>query len=150
MKKYLFTQDCGIFLNQILIAVNCQYKDILDYAKKYGNKEFIDGIIQYKKTINSLLTKKGFVILNKTLNYGGLLYLENFENKWRYLKTLLHEIHHLVFMVARQKNFEDEMEAQAYLFDYLFSDIRRKLFDKIEKDKKIAKGKRLTNKKKGE
>jgi len=140
--KYLFTQSCGIFRNDILVAVGCNYDDILKYAEKYGTKRFVIGIKKNEDNIKELIDRKGFAILNKDLAYAAILYLEDFKDNWERLDTLLHELHHLVFMVARQKNFEDEMEAQAYLFEDLFRNIRHQLNWELKQIKKHKKNKK--------
>jgi hypothetical protein len=41
--------------------------------------------------------------------------------------TLTHETNHLIYLISRWFGFEDEMEAQAYLQEWLHKEIRKKL-----------------------
>jgi len=140
IKKYIFTQSCGIFKNDVLVAVNCSFNDILKYAKKHGNQGFVEGIKKNKSEINELILRNdGFVILNNDLLFSGILYLKRYDVNWKSITTLLHELHHLVYLVADQKNFEGEMEAQAYLFESLFNQIRIRLSEELTRLKKLRK-----------
>jgi len=45
MKKYIFAISCGIFMNEVLVAINSSYEDILEYAKENKlRKSVIKGI----------------------------------------------------------------------------------------------------------
>lgn len=44
---------------------------------------------------------------------------------WDYWETVLHETHHLIHWISQKKMMAEEMEAQAYLFEYVFRKIRR-------------------------
>lgn len=55
-----------------------------------------------------------------------ILILKPYKNKWIFWDTLVHELNHIVFWLSEMKMLEKEMEAQAYLQEYLFREIRRK------------------------
>ena len=56
-----------------------------------------------------------------------LLLLRKVRDDWDYWEILLHETHHITWYLAEGKMFQKEMEAQAYLQEYLFHAIRRKI-----------------------
>ena len=56
-----------------------------------------------------------------------VMWFPSYEDTWKFWECLLHETNHVVFSLARDKNMQDETEAQAYLHEYLFKHIRRKL-----------------------
>jgi len=132
--KCIFTQSCGIFKNDILVSVGGSYKDILNYIKKNAEDWFPKAIKEKKEIIEELLTAKGFAMMDKSFRGAGIIWIKSYKNRWEDIETLLHELHHMVFMVARQKHFEEEMEAQAFLFENLFQQIRRGIVNKL-KDK---------------
>jgi hypothetical protein len=67
----------------------------------------------------------GFVIYDEKCK--RVMWLPKWNGKYRELSNLAHEIHHLVFLLAKQKGFQDEIESQAYLFQYLLDNIYKKL-----------------------
>lgn len=128
-KKDIFIEDCGIFKNDILVCVNVSYEDILQFAKK---KKLFNPVIEYltkqQDIIKQLVSEKlGFVFELGPIKAYLLWFKEYDYKKWEDIERLLHEIYHLVDFVARQKSFENEMEAKAYLFEDLFSKIRWRL-----------------------
>lgn len=58
-----------------------------------------------------------------------VLLLDKLNNDWTYWETLIHELNHIVLYLADQKKFADEMECQAYLQEYLFREIRHKIYE---------------------
>ena len=134
--KCLFIEDCGIFQNQILVGVGVSYKEIIDFSKKEkANDWFTKGLEERKDIIESLIKegKTGFVMEGNDLRGAFLLWLEKYDWKdWHTIEVLLHELHHLVYFTARQKSFEMELEAQAFLFEDLFHRMRRKLAEKLK------------------
>ena len=53
----------------------------------------------------------------------------NWANDWRHWDGLLHEVTHLIHAVlGHSKNMMDEDEARAYQTEFLFREIRRKLW----------------------
>ena len=76
---------------------------------------------------------KGLFCWNEMVE-GCVLLLRPYQDAWEYWETLMHEIQHIVQYLAKCKGMNDEPEAQAYLFEFLFRSIRRKLqgTDKID------------------
>lgn len=56
-----------------------------------------------------------------------VIFLRTPKNSWDYWETLMHELHHMVYYETKASSLEKETEAQAYLFEYLFHTIRRKI-----------------------
>lgn len=56
-----------------------------------------------------------------------IIFLKTPKNCWDYWETLMHELHHMVYYETKESSLEKETEAQAYLFEYLFRTIRRKI-----------------------
>ena len=136
MKKFIFIQTCGIFRNEIIVAINSSYEDIMKFAKKEKlRRDFIFGLQDHKEVIEEQYEKAGYVLMNEELRYSAILGLKDFSTTWESISVLLHEIHHLVAMVAVQKGFVPELEAQAFLFESLFRDIRKTLHAEIAKQK---------------
>ena len=124
--KSVFLQDCGIYSNQIIVAIECEKQDILNWLTKQERikKEAIDWIKGENEAFEIFNEMNALVAHND----GKLmLLLKKVEDDWDYLETLLHELNHVVWYIARDRRFRDEMEAQAYLQEYLFHSIRRKL-----------------------
>jgi hypothetical protein len=121
--KYYFIQNWGTYSNQTLVIVGYDYKETVKILKRYKQAEpFINIMTEDKLENDFVLTKDG-----KTL-----LYLRYFEDAWDWYEVLMHEIHHLVhFVIAEQRQMADEPDAQAYQFEYLFKNIRRKIQNKF-------------------
>ena len=56
-----------------------------------------------------------------------IIFLKTPKNSWDYWETLMHELHHMVYYETKESSLEKETEAQAYLFEYLFHTIRKKI-----------------------
>lgn len=131
--KFIFTQDCGILSNEIFVCAGATKEEVLMFVKDKKNN--------FKKDIKNHIEKlKCWELLNDNnealVSYDDnliFMLLKKVENNWTYWETLLHETHHIVEIIARQKMAQDEMELKAYLQGYLFRNIRRKLqgVDKI-------------------
>lgn len=115
-KPKIFTQDCGAYTNEILVLCGVEdKKQIFKYLKKVRakvdfSKWVLENFDDWKNDIK-----------------GKRLAQVCWEDKEDIGKVLMHEIHHIVLLLAKQKGFLEELENQAYLFEYLFHSIRRKL-----------------------
>ncbi len=120
MKKINFIQDCGIYDYQFNVYVG------------FTQDEMIKNLVRYKKVDNLIKEIKkadfksgGFVLYDEESK--RIVWLPKWTRKWQELSNLAHEIHHIVFLLAKQKGFEDEIESQAYLFQYLLDNVYKKL-----------------------
>jgi hypothetical protein len=127
-RKFMGEFNCGIFKNEFILGVNCEYDDFLKYAKEtYCSEEFINYIKEIKEDYKKYTdTSNGFVNFDYKKGYG-ILNLKKFEDSWEFYEIMLHEICHIVDFISEQKHLEKEMEARAYLTEYLFKDIRKKI-----------------------
>lgn len=142
--KFKFIQDWGSYQNDTLVYVGYGKEEIKKDLQKYQDSATV---ISNLETVDF----DGFRGLVITDRAKTLLVLSKWDGGWEYLEVLIHEIHHLVYMVmVKNKMMEDEMEAQAYQQEYMFRQIRQKLNKKLEilknKKKAMAKAKKATKK----
>ena len=129
-KEMMFVQTCETYQNEILVLVGATDKNkLFRYLKKIkARADFslwvLEDFSDWEKNIKS--EKKGLFCWNKNVE-GLVLFLRPLKNDWEYWETLMHEIQHIVQHLAKCKGMNDEPEAQAYLFEFLFRSIRRKL-----------------------
>ena len=125
----VFIQDTGPYRHEILISIGATREEILAYAKKELTKESykmardcVNKTDCLEKIANG--DNYGFAVLNGRYIY---LFMKPYEDEWGFWENLLHELHHVVGFITELKRLEGEMEAQAYLQEYLFKEIRRKI-----------------------
>lgn len=137
--KVIFWQDTGAFQDNFLVSVGMKKKEILSYAKRTGACEntltLIDDLEPEDFTKE---VRVGMTLFEKKTKAVVLLYFPEFEDNWEKWETLMHETHHLVHYLSKKKGFEEEPEAQAYLQEYIFRAIRRKLTFHLKRKKKKA------------
>ena len=128
-KPCIFTQDYGTYSDEILVV-----SGITDKKKVFAYLKKIHALVPFSKWIltdwdefqEKLKKNKGLFCWNTEVS-GTVLFLQQCGDAWDFWTTLLHETNHIVFQIAHRKGMKDEMEAQAYLQEYLFNSIRRKL-----------------------
>ena len=136
LKELIFVQDTGVYNDEILVVAGITDKTkVLSFLKRYkADKKFSEWIAQdFDIWIEGIKKEnKASFCFNKDAN-GIVLILCSPKDTWDYWETLMHEVHHAVFNLSVRKSLIEEMEAQAYLMEYLFRSIRRKLqgVDKI-------------------
>lgn len=130
-KPLIFVQDFGTYTNEMLVLVGVENKkEVFTYLKRIKAKvDFSKWVLEdfdsWKERIEEK-KQKGLFCWNDEVE-GTVLLLRPFEDTWEYWEVLLHEIHHAVDYLVKNNLMEKEIEAQAYLFEYLFRSIRRKL-----------------------
>lgn len=136
MKKKIFIIDCGTYTNEVLVAVNQKYDEIIKYLKEDRQvsdknvKEFSESKDYIEKTTKS---NPGFVIY---FDSGFmLLWLKLKRLDWRFYEVLLHECSHIVNFVFREKKINDD-EAFAYQLEFIFKTIRQKIHEKNNYNKR--------------
>jgi hypothetical protein len=144
--KYTFTQFCETFEIEIVCFIGLDYEDILkEVNKKLYNNEFKE-CIKKDGTLEKYIEKDlGFFTHYKDKGFMTL-WMKEYKDEWDFYEILLHELHHGVHIISESRGFMDEMEAKAYLFQYLFREIRRKIQNKELKNAKVSK---LSKRKKG-
>lgn len=121
----MFIQDWGTLCNETLVCVGGKYCDMVAWL--IAHKEKAEFLKEYRARIESIIagTNQGCAVSHEN---GSVLWLRQYSWKsWDNIETLLHEIYHLVHFASKQKGIEDETEFQAYQFEYLFRNIRRKI-----------------------
>jgi len=135
-KELMFIQEYGTYTNQMLVIVGVSdKKKVFRFLKKNRvNVDFSKWVLEdfsdWKENIDKKL--EGMFCWKNGVG-GVVLILRPPNDSWEYWEVLMHEIHHAVQHLAKQKDMFEELEAQAYLFEHLFRSIRKKLqgIDKI-------------------
>lgn len=133
-KPFAFILDWGLFPDQTLVVVGTKsLEEIKALAKKIkASKAFIDDL-------NSLVeyTDKPFFGRCKG-NGSSVLQLPPYEDTWVFWETLMHELHHAVYLTLDiGRDMRGEVEALAYAHESLFRIVRRGL-QKVDKLKTVT------------
>lgn len=128
-KTKIFTQDCGTYSDQILVICGATKKETHAYLKNVkANKDFSEWVLNdFSEWENRTKAQNSALFCWNEKVEGCVLFLRPLKDCWEYWETLMHECHHATLHLAKKKMFQDEMENQAYLFEYLFRSIRRKI-----------------------
>lgn len=135
LKPTIFWQDTGIFGDSFIVAVGKTKKQILAFAKT-ADPHIKELIAELEDDDLSKNLRSGMTLVGKHTNVVALIYLPEMTNLWDSWETLMHECHHAVFHLSKKKGLTEEMETQAYLQEYLFHHIRRRLMKKQPKQTK--------------
>ena len=124
-KPIIFIQDTGTYSNELIVCAGGTKEDVLKHFKKRRD---------VKKNALEWLTAKAWEVFkeHKAVTYTddsgrAIIVTRVYEDTWDYWETLMHELHHYVRSFSQWKLMEKEDEALAYLHEYLFRSIRRKL-----------------------
>ena len=130
IKDKLFIQSYGTYTNELFVIVGIHNKkEIFKFCKKEKvkadcTKWILENIEDWNKDIKD--KNKGQVCWDD-ITHCVVLMLRTPEDTWDYWEVLMHECHHIVQNLAERKNMLREPEAQAYLQEFLFHSLRRKL-----------------------
>lgn len=126
-KKNIFIQDSGIFYNEFVVCTGISAEELKKYAEKEKfNKNFFKFIFddgEYQKPEKLM----AYTYSNAESNIVYLVSFPDFEDTWNFWNHVLHEVVHVVQANERKHGLFKEDEARAYLTEYLFTNIRRKL-----------------------
>ena len=127
--RIIFIQPLDPYRHDIIVAAGATKEDILRFCKKEKViREFTDIIREEVDAFPIAINKLGlFFWRKKGERLLFLLLLRPFQDKWEYWECLIHELAHVVQRLAVDKMMESEDEARAYLQEFLFRSIRRKL-----------------------
>ena len=125
MVKKIFIQDWGTYLDKTLVVVNSEFKDVVSFCK--SNKIYHRDMKKMLKILKEEMASDCKGSLIESDEKRTLLYIRKFDYSWESYSIILHEIHHEVYLWAKKNCMENEMEAQAYQFEYLFNEINKKL-----------------------
>lgn len=122
--RQYFVQGCGTYTNQILVVVGYTPAETAALMRRKKFHKYV--INEYEKDHKDEPEDRG---LGACWFHDGasVIWFPQYENTWNFWETLIHEIFHFVHFMGEQRNMEDEDEALAYLQEYLFRQIRRKL-----------------------
>ena len=123
-KAKVFLQDIPPYEQNLLVCSGVtKSKQVMDFVTNKEVKQWVkDNGQKFADILND--KKQGYAI-----NHDNFLILiiKPYKNHWDWYETLLHELNHIVFWITEAKSLQGEMEAQAYLQEWLFREIRRKL-----------------------
>lgn len=128
-KKFIFVQDSGHLGSSFVVCSGYDKKEVLKFIKKKFVKEYYE---KAKELID------GYYDSDETKHYVAEVYHSDnkpyilrfkrkVEDSWETWETLIHEITHVVDFYSTRGGFENEPENRAYLMEYLFREIRRKI-----------------------
>lgn len=124
-KRGIFIQDNGMFGDEILVSFGMTTDEVSKALRKRKDviKGIADWILEVKKEERK--NDNGWIYVNddKCLCW---LSLPKWDSTWKAHEVLLHECVHLMQFCKRRKQFNDD-ETEAYLVEYLFKSIRKKL-----------------------
>jgi hypothetical protein len=131
----IFNYISEIFDLDVLVCIDAKAKDIKKWAEKNGSKEFNQFLKQNKLDNFDISTEKNSGFLMKAVGNKNFyfLWLKDFENNWKDIEVLLHEIVHL-----KQYTWDDkliglsEVEFEAYFIESTFRGLRRRLFKELK------------------
>lgn len=119
--KLCWIQDSGVYDHDTFIFIGHTKDEVLKKLKKYTDTEGVRQMILDEE-------KSDFAGVVFEHNNRRVLWMPVMKDKWKYFDYLMHEVHHLTLMLGKQFGFSDELEASAYLFNYLFKAIRKRIY----------------------
>ena len=131
-KPLIFPQDIPPYRHSMLVCVGANSKDVLEWLKKNSKKgikqDYIKFVNSHEKLFNEVNNgnQLGYAIAELDKQYL-IMVLRKFEDNWGYWECLIHELSHILDWICDWKMLNGETEARAYLHEWLFKEIRRKL-----------------------
>ncbi len=124
-KKQIFIQSTEVYGDEFVVSCGNTKEEILSFAKKNKlNKSFYEIIGEFEFQESK---QAGATYYYHKNNQVALVSLPPVEDSWVFLTVLLHEIVHVVQQIEKKKQLENEPEAKAYLTEFLFNKIRRRI-----------------------
>ena len=99
----------------VVIAWETDLREVLKFCQKRCSltEKEIQEIAEYGEEANGITVNLG------EYNTDILIWLKKRPKKASEYGNLYHELHHATFHIAKSHNLNNEMEAQAYLYEYL-------------------------------
>jgi len=121
----MWLQNMGTYSNQLPVVVGYKNAAIVKWLRKISGKDAQKTIDVFASTGRPRPDETAFTFIydERMLLWLGWDWHDTPED----LATLVHETNHVVYETVRDKGMVNECEAQAYLQEYLFCEIRKKL-----------------------
>ncbi len=126
-KPFAFTQDFGTYNHEMPVFVGMTKAEATKWCK---SKKFVPKFMAFLEDCPEFIDdRKGLKQLGCLYLGSGYyaLWLSPYEDTWAYWEVLIHELTHFIDEFSKDKHMEGETEARAYLLEFMFRSIRRKL-----------------------
>lgn len=126
--KQHWLQSTHQYRKDIFVSTGLSAKEMVREIKKFKPKKYILDFIEKRESEWKEIIEKNCAFVTMEESHGVLfIRLREYQDSWEFWETLIHELSHLLDFMAGQQKWETETEARAYLQEYLFHEIRRKL-----------------------
>lgn len=127
-QKQYWLQSTHQYRKDVFVCAGLSAAEMVRAIKKYKPKKYVlDFLAEHEEGWHEII-EKGCAFVSMEGTHGCLfIRLREYEDTWEFWGTLIHELSHLLDMISEQMAWEKETEARAYLQEYLFQTIRRKL-----------------------
>lgn len=112
--------DIGLFKEQVLLVVGKRWEEVeVDLVQMGVKKRFVTFV---KETMGDPGNRaaRGYAAHS---GKGTLLVMPAYRKSAKWMALLVHELHHVVYLLAEKRNMADEVEAMAHLQEWLFLSI---------------------------
>lgn len=139
LKKQHWIQTTNQYHKDIFVCSGMSGIEMVKTLKRIGAKKwFLDWAISKEQNWQDLTTRDCAFVAREPSHDVFVIRLRDFSDNWKFWETLLHELVHLVDGLAEAQCFQDEYENRAYLTEWLFHEIRRKLSGIVPKNSNSA------------
>ncbi len=126
--KQGWVQKTHQWRKDIFVCTGYSAKEIIKAIKQQKAKHWmVEYVEKEEKTWQGIIDEGCAFVAREPTHNAFVMRLRPFQDSWEFWETLIHELAHLVDGMAEGQKFEKETEARAYLQEYLFHEIRRKL-----------------------
>jgi hypothetical protein len=127
-KKQYWLQSTHQWRKDIFVSTGLSAKEMVRKVKTYKPKKYVIDFLEEREKEWHEIIEKGCAFVAMEGSHGCFfIRLREYEDTWEFWGTLVHELSHLLDMISEHQAWEKESEARAYLHEYLFQQIRRKL-----------------------
>ncbi len=123
-KSKVFVQPVHPYRKEILVIVGSTFADV---KKVLGKKDPIYDYLEKSPLFDDVKSGKNTGIAIHGPNSEMVLILPEYKDNWAYWENLIHELSHIVDYVQVDCLLTNEVEATAYLHEWLFRRIRQKI-----------------------
>ncbi len=127
-EKQSWVQQTAQWRKDIFVSTGYSAAEILAGIKKAKVKDWMLKHVEAHQEDWKKLIDMNCAFVSCEEKHGALIIrLRPYRDSWDFWETLIHELSHAVDFIAERINIEKETEAKAYLQEFLFREIRRKL-----------------------